>query len=106
MAPSESLRGERRRESAGMVDDRDRSRVLEHAPVAPAAARGSACRPCAGAGCQPRSWRSEGHTSALQSHVNLVCRLLLETKKNTLGKVDSAYKLYASGRLIVGLGAL
>src|SRR6516225_12049676 len=84
MASSESLRGERRRESAGMVDDRDRSRVLEHAPVAPAAARGSACRPCAGAGCQPRSWRSEGHTSALQSHVNLVCRLLLETKKNTL----------------------
>src|SRR5690242_21325737 len=27
-------------------------------------------------------WRSEEHTSELQSHVNLVCRLLLE-KKNT-----------------------
>src|SRR5690242_21041850 len=25
--------------------------------------------------------RSEGHTSELQSHVNLVCRLLLEKKK-------------------------
>src|SRR4029434_10700050 len=27
--------------------------------------------------------RSEEHTSELQSHLNLVCRLLLETKKNT-----------------------
>src|SRR5690242_20200849 len=27
--------------------------------------------------------RSEEHTSELQSHVNLVCRLLLEKKKNT-----------------------
>src|SRR5690242_21167019 len=26
-------------------------------------------------------WRSEEHTSELQSHVNLVCRLLLEKKK-------------------------
>src|SRR5260370_25943074 len=29
-----------------------------------------------------RHWRSEEHTSELQSHLNLVCRLLLE-KKNT-----------------------
>src|SRR5690242_21084440 len=28
-----------------------------------------------------RSMRSEEHTSELQSHVNLVCRLLLEKKK-------------------------
>src|SRR6266571_4537474 len=28
-----------------------------------------------------RAVRSEEHTSELQSHVNLVCRLLLETKK-------------------------
>src|SRR5690242_20877451 len=28
-----------------------------------------------------RAWRSEEHTSELQSHVNLVCRLLLEKKK-------------------------
>src|SRR5690242_21380846 len=27
------------------------------------------------------SWRSEEHTSELQSHVKLVCRLLLEKKK-------------------------
>src|SRR5260370_23684646 len=28
-------------------------------------------------------YRSEEHTSELQSHLNLVCRLLLEKKKNT-----------------------
>src|SRR5690242_21504066 len=30
---------------------------------------------------RPRWLRSEEHTSELQSHVNLVCRLLLEKKK-------------------------
>src|SRR5438477_5174929 len=30
---------------------------------------------------RPSSIRSEEHTSELQSHVNLVCRLLLEKKK-------------------------
>src|SRR5690242_21098124 len=31
--------------------------------------------------------RSEEHTSELQSHVNLVCRLLLEKKKKTNNKI-------------------
>src|SRR5690242_21059326 len=31
--------------------------------------------------CRARRSRSEEHTSELQSHVNLVCRLLLEKKK-------------------------
>src|SRR6266480_5005326 len=31
----------------------------------------------------PACRRSEEHTSELQSHVNLVCRLLLEKKKNS-----------------------
>src|SRR5438477_6208418 len=34
-----------------------------------------------GAGAKFRCRRSEEHTSELQSHVNLVCRLLLEKKK-------------------------
>src|SRR5205809_4261674 len=40
------------------------------------------------AGCQPGVWRprnrtrSEEHTSELQSRLHLVCRLLLEKKKN------------------------
>src|SRR4051812_49751577 len=34
-----------------------------------------------------RTWRSEEHTSELQSHVNLVCRLLLEKKKKKSLKV-------------------
>src|SRR5260370_17344182 len=32
--------------------------------------------------------RSEEHTSELQSHLNLVCRLLLEKKKTSWGLVD------------------
>src|SRR5256885_6736225 len=34
------------------------------------------------AGALPGIWRSEEHTSELQSPCNLVCRLLLEKKKN------------------------
>src|SRR5260370_18384338 len=33
--------------------------------------------------CTPVGFRSEEHTSELQSHLNLVCRLLLEKKKET-----------------------
>src|SRR5260370_15834103 len=33
------------------------------------------------AGKEVVGWRSEEHTSELQSHLNLVCRLLLEKKK-------------------------
>src|SRR5260370_26757823 len=39
---------------------------------------------CAACAPSPRSSRSEEHTSELQSHLNLVCRLLLEKKKNNL----------------------
>src|SRR5260370_18065673 len=39
---------------------------------------------------QPKTaWRSEEHTSELQSHLNLVCRLLLEKKKKMY--LDHAY---------------
>src|SRR5260370_10653473 len=34
-------------------------------------------------------WRSEEHTSELQSHLNLVCRLLLEKKKTIRVHTDS-----------------
>src|SRR5260370_29628087 len=51
--------------------------------------------------------RSEEHTSELQSHLNLVCRLLLEKKKKKIQKkVHIGYKKYdwtvdsdASGRV-------
>src|SRR5260370_30503986 len=39
---------------------------------------------CSGAGAACQVDRSEEHTSELQSHLNLVCRLLLEKKKNKL----------------------
>src|SRR5438477_4272693 len=37
--------------------------------------------------------RSEEHTSELQSHVNLVCRLLLEKKKNKHYRVRTHYSI-------------
>src|SRR4051812_50004119 len=36
--------------------------------------------------------RSEEHTSELQSHVNLVCRLLLEKKNKNRTKASMAYR--------------
>src|SRR5260370_32587676 len=38
---------------------------------------------------RPGRPRSEEHTSELQSHLNLVCRLLLEKKKKKLKKKNS-----------------
>src|SRR5260370_18357173 len=35
--------------------------------------------------------RSEEHTSELQSHLNLVCRLLLEKKKDTTRAAHTSY---------------
>src|SRR4051812_49999803 len=48
----------------------------------------SSCRRCGHrryCGGDGRTVRSEEHTSELQSHVNLVCRLLLEKKKRLRG---------------------
>src|SRR2546427_9239325 len=41
-----------------------------------------------------RRYRSEEHTSELQSQSNLVCRLLLEKKKNTNRKETDVYNSY------------
>src|SRR5260370_8702721 len=49
---------------------------------APRVRRAGAAPPGPGAH-RPRRTRSEEHTSELQSHLNLVCRLLLEKKKIT-----------------------
>src|SRR5260370_31109194 len=35
------------------------------------------------------AFRSEEHTSELQSHLNLVCRLLLEKKKNKINSITT-----------------
>src|ERR1041385_9446602 len=42
------------------------------------------CEECAAANHQDRRCRSEEHTSELQSRLHLVCRLLLEKKKNKM----------------------
>src|SRR2546427_6315946 len=43
-------------------------------------------RRCGATGWAARRWRSEEHTSELQSQSNLVCRLLLEKKKKKTKK--------------------
>src|SRR2546430_10819237 len=43
------------------------------------------------AGCLAGNTRSEEHTSELQSQSNLVCRLLLEKKKNTHTEKDAHF---------------
>src|SRR5260370_15971867 len=42
-----------------------------------------------GVAIPPDAVRSEEHTSELQSHLNLVCRLLLEKKKTTLVRLSA-----------------
>src|SRR6476661_10230674 len=51
-------------------------------PAPPGGRRGSRRTAHAAGAAAPRCRRSEEHTSELQSHLNLVCRLLLEKKKN------------------------
>src|SRR5260370_16047535 len=41
--------------------------------------------------------RSEEHTSELQSHLNLVCRLLLEKKKQNKLNMEDIFKLKRNG---------
>src|SRR5260370_6299316 len=57
--------------------------------------------------CQHKRTRSEEHTSELQSHLNLVCRLLLEKKKNLTSSAErltkrSAERLCTNGETHIG----
>src|SRR5260221_10143023 len=50
----------------------------------------AASRACSAPPC---TRRSEEHTSELQSHSDLVCRLLLEKKKHTTVTLDSVWQI-------------
>src|SRR2546429_5086142 len=69
--------GERRRASIRVVPARTRR------PRPRCVRRRSPCR------THRESTRSEEHTSELQSRLHLVCRLLLEKKKNTILVTDT-----------------
>src|SRR4051812_49709693 len=53
-------------------------------------------RPAPGSSRRPRS---EEHTSELQSHVNLVCRLLLEKKNNHRAPPNVIHRRHSRGSL-------
>src|SRR2546430_9627393 len=59
-----------------------RSRVALRAPELPFVSNVHGGWIAAEEAADPAYWRSEEHTSELQSQSNLVCRLLLEKKKN------------------------
>src|SRR5260370_2364728 len=70
-----------------------RSRILHGREADAPLARELALEGCfvaAGRGAHVRQLRSEEHTSELQSHLNLVCRLLLEKKKTDRGKMTAS----------------
>src|SRR2546430_9845263 len=54
-----------------------------------------------GVGVNPAAIRSEEHTSELQSQSNLVCRLLLEKKKNIRVGTDTDELVATSSHLAV-----
>src|SRR5260370_20998264 len=65
--------------------------------VTRAASRGTLPGNCAAAGCavtRSGDTRSEEHTSELQSHLNLVCRLLLEKKNRTQYRKKNAFEYF------------
>src|SRR2546422_4024088 len=46
-----------------------------------------------------KEWRSEEHTSELQSRLHLVCRLLLEKKKHQASKTSRCHERCNAGRV-------
>src|SRR5690348_18126534 len=76
------------RSCAAAIDGADARRARERRPDR-AAPRFGRPPPNRGAARSGRRSRSEEHTSELQSPVHLVCRLLLEKKKNTKSEVHS-----------------
>src|SRR2546429_2633011 len=85
---------------------------ISHADARAGGKRGRDCAPRYGArhgAAHPRcavSCRSEEHTSELQSRLHLVCRLLLEKKKNSILCRHTATCPCIKSRLIVPLHAL
>src|SRR4051812_49796650 len=72
------------RSSAGRLSREDKGNGTYTVYAYDLAGRVASITHCASDNSISAAFRSEEHTSELQSHVNLVCRLLLEKKKNTV----------------------
>src|SRR5690348_17440817 len=79
------------RSQASAVKPTRVARARRAMPERPSVARAASVIP--GPSGRLRSWRSEEHTSELQSPVHLVCRLLLEKKK--INKTQRQYEVNA-----------
>src|SRR2546429_293957 len=90
-SPVRRRRGIRHKYCAKRRDygDQGRHRPIEFSGLS----GGSDCRGALSDECIHRRWRSEEHTSELQSRLHLVCRLLLE-KKKIKNIAQTSYSLY------------
>src|SRR2546429_6677644 len=61
--------------------------------------RRAPCSTTSAPSSSPRDWRSEEHTSELQSRLHLVCRLLLEKKKKRRAPLAAPSRPAADARL-------
>src|SRR6266511_5813032 len=79
-----------------MIRRPPRSTLFPYTTLFRSARRPQRDRTACGAAPEPRSGRSEEHTSELQSRENLVCRLLLEKKKieDSLYEAVTKYKSF------------
>src|SRR2546430_8776836 len=83
LVPHDALRGPRDRPTAAAAAATGRLAAADGDRVGRDARRGVAGGGAGHPAGHRRGRRSEEHTSELQSQSNLVCRLLLEKKKNT-----------------------
>src|SRR6476661_9246395 len=83
-----------------MIRRPPRSTLFPYTTLFRSAAEQPSTEPVAGPHC-PYRRRSEEHTSELQSHLNLVCRLLLEKKKkNNIKKMKKKKKKKKKTKII------
>src|SRR2546425_5601555 len=83
--------------------------TLFRSPTLGSAARSTADRPATPSDPESKCWRSEEHTSELQSLAYLVCRLLLEKKKNIkedIRHVDNDARHHYNEQAPIGRAAL
>src|SRR5260370_6895707 len=70
----------------GLIDDAGREYLVQTEDAVLRHDGGGVLAEARVLGLQALTLRSEEHTSELQSHLNLVCRLLLEKKKESIAR--------------------
>src|SRR5882762_10267522 len=88
-----------------MIRRPPRSTLFPYTTLFRPGALGTSTRRCPVAHGPVPATRSEEHTSELQSHLNLVCRLLLEKKKKAVVSTHSPSKLMRPVSSTIGMNS-